>query len=62
MPRQPHTSKPDGDNLEKSTLDALSGLAFLDDRQVWWVNRQKLIASGDEQPHVEIRIVTGDIR
>lgn len=56
MPRAPHSSKPDGDNLEKATKDALSKLAWHDDSQVWWCNRQKVYAAGDEQPHVEIRI------
>lgn len=54
MPRVWHTKKPDKDNLEKSTLDALTGLLFRDDSQVCWTNTQKIIASGSEQPHVKI--------
>ena len=58
MPRQPHTAKPDIDNLQKSTMDALNGLAFRDDSCCWWINAQKLYAAGDELPHVEIRLTT----
>ena len=31
----PHTSKPDRDNLDKAVLDALTGIAWLDDCQVF---------------------------
>jgi Holliday junction resolvase RusA-like endonuclease len=33
--RLPHTSKPDIDNLIKGAMDALSGVAWIDDCQVW---------------------------
>lgn len=56
MPRVPHTAKPDRDNLDKSVLDALKGLAWIDDSQVCQGNIQKWIASGDEQPHAVITI------
>lgn len=52
MPRYPHTGKPDCDNLAKGVLDALNGLLFRDDSQVWTCDICKLVASGDEQPHV----------
>lgn len=29
-----HTQKPDMDNLEKAVMDALNGIAYLDDKQV----------------------------
>jgi len=56
MPRLAHTKKPDADNLVKSVLDALNGVVFVDDSQVFEVNCLKVIASGSEQPHVEVRI------
>lgn len=43
VPHQPHTSKPDKDNVEKAVLDALTGIAWKDDAAVaqgetskWW--------------------------
>ena len=61
MPRMRHTIKPDIDNLLKSTKDALSGLLYRDDAQVCSVQATTWIASGDEQPHVEIRICELDV-
>lgn len=57
MPREPHTIKPDADNLAKSVLDALSGLLFHDDKQVASLVVTKQIAAGDEQPHVVVRVL-----
>lgn len=41
---EPHTSKPDKDNVEKAVLDALSGIAWSDDARIaqgetskWWL-------------------------
>ena len=31
---QPHTKKPDCDNVDKSVLDGINGIAYEDDRQV----------------------------
>ena len=56
MPRIPHQKKPDRDNLDKALMDALKGLAWVDDCQVCQGEIQKWIASGDEQPHVEVAI------
>ena len=38
----PHTSKPDGDNLEKAVLDAMNGVVYHDDRLVWQSARVKV--------------------
>lgn len=54
MPRVPHTSTPDRDNLDKAVMDALSGLLWNDDAQVCQGTVEKWIAAGDEEPHVEI--------
>lgn len=56
MPRMRHTKKPDRDNLDKAVLDALEGLAFVNDCQVCAGAVEKWIAAGDEQPHVEVCI------
>jgi Holliday junction resolvase RusA-like endonuclease len=56
MPRVFHGKKPDYENLIKGTVDALTGLAWLDDSQIAQGETQKWIAAGDEQPHVLIRI------
>lgn len=53
MPRIWHDKKPDFDNLEKSVCDALKGLVWFDDSQICSVSTIKVIAAGDEQPHVE---------
>ena len=56
MPRVPHTSRPDLDNLVKATKDALNGLAWRDDSQVVELSAGKCYASGNELPGVEIAI------
>ena len=56
MPRLPHAKKPDADNLVKSVFDALNGLLWVDDSQVHCLSVVKWIASGNEQPHVEIGV------
>lgn len=56
MPRVPKLSKPDFDNLSKSVSDALNGILWRDDAQVYDGGCAKFIAAGNEQPHVEISI------
>jgi len=56
MPRAFHAKKPDRDNLDKSVMDALKGLAWIDDAQVCQGEITKWIAAGDEQPHAVITI------
>ena len=51
----PHTSKPDLDNLIKSTADCLSGILWVDDRQIYsYANSGKWYAERDGQARVEI--------
>jgi Holliday junction resolvase RusA-like endonuclease len=38
----PHTSKPDIDNLVKAVLDALNGVAFCDDSQIYEITSRKI--------------------
>ena len=54
MPREWHWSKPDRDNAMKSIMDALEGRIYANDSQICAGNVEKWIASGDEQPHVEV--------
>lgn len=56
MPRLPHTSKPDCDNLAKGTLDAMTGVAWDDDSQVCVLAVQKWIAGGNDSPGVKISV------
>ena len=57
-PRLPKTGKPDLGNVTKAVEDALTGLAWNDDSQVFAYMEpfEKWIAAGDEQPHVEVTI------
>jgi len=48
--------KNDWDNLGKSSCDALNKIAWRDDGQLCEVLVRRLIAAGDEAPHVEIEI------
>jgi len=57
MPQVPHTKRPDLDNLEKGIMDALEGLAFRDDAQIFSKSSAKWIAAGNEQPAIDITIV-----
>ena len=56
MPRTPHTSRPDLDNLVKSVSDGLNGVAFRDDSQITELRAIKQYHSGDEGPQTIIRI------
>lgn len=60
MPRAAHRKKPDIDNLTKGVFDALHKLAWHDDSQVCRLEAAKVIASGDEAPHVVVRIFEVD--
>ena len=56
MPRVSHSKKPDLDNLTKAVMDALSQLVWADDSQVTRLSATKVIAAGDESPHVRIKV------
>lgn len=57
MPTFPHTSKPDTDNIAKAVLDALNGLAYVDDSQVARLIVTKRVADGVEQPRTVVEVV-----
>lgn len=46
-----HTKKPDIDNIAKSVLDSLNGLAYADDSQIVKLSGEKLYS---DQPRVEL--------
>jgi Holliday junction resolvase RusA-like endonuclease len=56
MPREPHVKKPDTDNLIKAVKDALTGILWRDDCQVWSESTRKEYHAGDESPCVEIKV------
>ena len=55
----PHTAKPDRDNVEKAILDALKGIAFVDDCQVCAGEVRKFYHEKEGRPRAEIRIEVG---
>ena len=57
-PRLPKISKPDCDNLAKSVLDALNGIAYRDDSQVWNLQVWKIIGEPGEVARVDVAIST----
>lgn len=48
-----HTHKPDCDNIAKTILDALNGIAYYDDSQIVQIHVEKYYS---DQPRVEITI------
>jgi Holliday junction resolvase RusA-like endonuclease len=54
--RQPHAKKPDRDNLAKSVQDALEGLLYANDSQLFRGEIQKWIAAEHETPHVWVKM------
>ena len=56
MASYPQCSKPDLDNIGKAVMDALNGIAYRDDAQVWLLTVTKRVAAGDEQPRTEIEL------
>lgn len=57
MQRVPHVKKPDADNLLKGLKDALKGILWRDDSQVWVVHVVKEYHAGDESPRVSIKVM-----
>lgn len=51
------TSKPDIDNLVKSVLDGLNGVAFKDDSQIWRVTASKMYS---KKPCVLVMLIGDD--
>ena len=53
---EPKISRPDIDNLVKLGLDALNGLAYIDDAQVYLLLAEKRYVGPDDQPGTEILV------
>lgn len=51
--KQPALKKPDVDNVAKSVLDALNGVAWQDDKQITLLIAQKLYS---DHPHLTVRL------
>lgn len=51
-----YTGKPDADNIAKAVLDALNGLAYDDDSQVWGIHVCRLWCRTDEEEGVYVRL------
>ena len=47
---------PDLDNLAKGVMDALNGVLYKDDRQIYQLTVRKWTASGDEAPRIIITV------
>jgi len=56
MPRTPHITRPDIDNLVKSVEDGLNKVAFLDDSQIIELHATKNYHAGYEGPQTIIKI------
>lgn len=48
--------RPDLDKLERTVLDALTGIVYTDDAHVVWLFGKKRLAKEDEPPGVRIRV------
>jgi len=57
--REPKTSKPDLDNLTKSLYDAITGVAWNDDKQVYKEYIGKYIAGDGDVIGVEVALFSG---
>lgn len=51
-----HVRKPDIDKLARAVLDALTGVAYVDDAQVCWIEVLKRYAEPTEQPGVIVTV------
>lgn len=57
LDRAPHAKdRGDIDNFSKTVLDALNGVAWVDDCQVYSLSATKWVAAFEEQPHTSITI------
>lgn len=55
---RPHTKRPDVDKLARAVLDALTGVLFKDDSQVYCLMATKMYTNVDEPPNVRITVNT----
>lgn len=53
-----HTKRPDIDKLSRAALDALTGILWADDSQVYSLHANKIYALSGEAPSVKITVTT----
>ena len=62
-PRVPYVAhRNDWDNLGKGVCDALNGIAYEDDGQIYKAHVSRWVAAGDERPHVRIVIMEDEAK
>lgn len=54
--REPHVCRPDCDNLAKGVMDALNGLLWVDDQQVFCLSVVKLYCEEARHPGVVVEV------
>ena len=54
--REPHTGKPDCDNLAKAVMDSLNEILWVDDSQIFCVSVTKLYAEDARGPGVDVEV------
>lgn len=57
---EPHTSKPDLDNIAKIILDSLNGVAFPDDAMVTYTSAKKCYCREGEFPRVSVVVMANE--
>lgn len=57
MVRVPHVTKPDRNNVVKAIEDAMKGIVWVDDNQIYKSAEEKWIAAGDEKPRVIVEVL-----
>lgn len=62
MKDQPHTQKPDRDNVEKWVMDSLNRIAWHDDCQVWDGPVTKRWAMPGEPGRTVVTVIGGDVK
>lgn len=50
----PHTGRPDLDNLNKAVLDALNGIAYVDDSQVVVYGNMSKVYGAEDKTEIEV--------
>lgn len=59
--REPHTKRPDVDNVAKLVLDAATGVLWLDDGQVSDLRVRKITGAQGEAPFVQLTVTAASV-
>lgn len=57
VPAKPRDGKPDAENVAKAVLDAMTGVVYRDDAQVWDLRVRKITGGQEDFPLVKVRVV-----